>query len=126
MLLIIFVAESTNLLPADGPQKSNTQSDKGFIRPKANLGVVTVKTNPAAANKLGMKEPRGTRITYIGPGPAFDSGLRMDDVILKFADQTISDDHELDSALERTAPPKTVPVTIWRAGAGELLISVRF
>jgi hypothetical protein len=121
-----YVMKATNLLPADESSKSKTQSDKGIIRPRANLGVVTVKTNQAAADKLGMKEPRGTRITYVGPGAAFDSGLHLDDVILKFSETAINDDQELDSVLERTVPPRTIPVTIWRAGAGELVISVRF
>jgi hypothetical protein len=121
-----YVMKSTDLLSTDGPQKSNAQSEKGIIRPKANLGVVTLKTNQAAANKLGMKEPRGTRITYMEPGAAFDSGLRLDDVILKFAEQTINDDRELDSALEKTILPRTIPITIWRAGVGELVIPVRF
>jgi hypothetical protein len=122
-----YIMKPTDLSPADGPRKTKTQSDKGTpVRPRANLGVVTVKTSQAAANKLGMKEPRGTRITYIGPGAAFDSGLRLDDVILKFAEQPINDDQGLDSALEKTGLAGTIPITIWRAGTGELVISVRF
>jgi DNA-binding beta-propeller fold protein YncE len=122
-----YVMRSNDLLPTGGPQTPKAQGDKGIVRPKANLGVVTVKTSQTAANKLGMKEPRGTRITYIGSdGVAFDSGLHLDDVILKFAEQAINDDQELDSVLEKTVPPKTIPVTIWRAGVGELVISVKF
>jgi S1-C subfamily serine protease len=121
-----YIMKSTDLSPLDGSQKAKVQSNQVTVRPRANLGVVTVKTNQAAANKLGMKEPRGTRITYIGPGAAFDSGLRLEDVILKFAEQTINDDQELDSALEKTGLAGTIPVTIWRAGTGELVISVRF
>ena len=121
-----YVMKSIDLLPTDGSQKSKAQSDKGIVRPRAKLGAVTVKTSQTAANKLGMKEPRGTRIIYIEPGAAFDSGLHVDDIILKFAEQTINDDQELDSALEKTAPPRTIPITIWRAGAGESVISVQF
>jgi hypothetical protein len=121
-----YVMKSVDPLPTEGPQKPKTQSDKGIVRPKAKLGAVTVKTSQAAANKLGMKEPKGTRIIYIEPGAAFDSGLHIDDVILKFADQTITDEEALDSALEKIVPPKTIPLTIWRAGAGELAISVQF
>jgi hypothetical protein len=121
-----YVMKSNDLLPTDGPQTANAQGDNGIVRPKANLGVVTVKTNQTAANKLGMKEPKGTRVTYVGPGAGFDSGLHLDDVILKFAEQAINNDQELDSVLEKTVPPKTIPVTIWRAGVGELVISVKF
>jgi hypothetical protein len=121
-----YVMKSTNLLPAEGPQKFKAQSDKGIVRPKAKLGAVTVKTSRTAANKLDMKEPRGTRIIYIESGAAFDSGLHLDDVILKFAEQTINDDQELNSVLEKTVPPRTIPITIWRAGVGELVISVSF
>jgi hypothetical protein len=90
-----YVMKSIDPLPADGPQKSKAQSDKGFVRPKARLGAVTVKTSQTAANKLGMKEPSGTRIIYIEPGAAFDSGLHLDDIILKFAETTINDDQEV-------------------------------
>jgi hypothetical protein len=121
-----YVMKSIDPLPADGLQKSKAQSDTRIVRPKAKLGAVTAKTSQAAANKLGMKEPKGTRIIYIEPGAAFDSGLHLDDIILKFAEQTINDDQELISALENTVPPKTIPITIWRAGAGELVIPVRF
>lgn len=121
-----YVMKSIDLLPTDGSQKSKAQSDKGIVRPRAKLGAVTVKTSQTAANKLGMKEPKGTRIIYIEPGAAFDFGLHLDDIILKFAEQTINDEQELDSALEKTVPPKTIPITIWRAGAGELVIPVRF
>jgi S1-C subfamily serine protease len=121
-----YVMKSIDLLPTDGSQKSKAQSDKGIVRPRAKLGAVTVKTSQTAANKLGMQEPKGTRIIYIEPGAAFDSGLHLDDIILKFAEQTINDEQELDSALEKTVPPKTTPITIWRAGVGELVISVRF
>jgi len=121
-----YVMKSIDPLPSDGLQKSKAQSDMRIVRPKAKLGAVTAKTSQAAANKLGMKEPKGTRIIYIEPGAAFDSGLHLDDIILKFAEQIINDDQELISALENTVPPKTIPVTIWRAGAGELVISVRF
>jgi len=121
-----YVMKSIDPLPTDGPQTAKAQGVKGIVRPKANLGIVTVKTNQAAANKLGMKEPRGTRITWIGSGAGFDSGLQLDDVILKFAEQPINDDQELDSVLEKTVLPKTVPITIWRAGVGELVIPVSF
>lgn len=121
-----YVMKSIGLSPTDGPQTAKGQSDKQIVRPKANLGVVTVKINQATASKLGMKELKGTRITWIGSGAGFDSGLQLDDVILKFADQPINDDQELDSVLEKTVPPRTVPITIWRAGVGELVIPVRF
>jgi hypothetical protein len=121
-----YVMKSIDPLPADGQQKSRAQSEIRIVRPKVKLGAVTAKTSQAAASKLGMKEPMGTRIIYIEPGAAFDSGLHLDDIILKFAEQTINDDLELISALEKIVPPKTVPVTIWRAGAGELVIPVRF
>lgn len=121
-----YVMKSSDFLPRDGAQKSKTQSDKRIVKPRAKLGAVTVKTSQAAANKLGMKEPKGTRIIYIEPGAAFDSELHLDDIILKFAEQTVNDDEELESALENTVPPKTIPITIWRAGVGELVISVSF
>lgn len=100
--------------------------DKDITRRKAQLGAVTVKVDQNTANRLQMKGPQGTRITHIGSGPAFDSGLRTDDVILKFGQQTISDDQELDAALERTAVPAKILITIWRAGEGEIVMPVQF
>ncbi len=120
-----YVMKSIETSPAGESQKTDVKKDK-IVRPKANLGVVTVKINQATANKLGMKEAKGTRITYVGPGAGFDSGLQLDDVILKFAEQPINDDQELDAVLENTVPPKTVLITIWRAGKGEMTMSVHF
>lgn len=113
----------------DVPSETKTQGTKRItiMRPKANLGVVTVKTTQAAAARLGMKEPAGTRIIHIGSdGAALDAGLRVDDVILTFGTEPVHDDEGLESALERITPPATVPLTIWRQGVGEITISVSF
>lgn len=104
-----------------------TEKDREPARPKADLGAVAIKINEAAAQKLGMKEPKGVRIIYIGPsGAAFDAGLLLDDVILKFAGRTINEVEDLDTALEEIAPPRKVAATIWRAGTGETTLSFSF
>ena len=122
-----YVMKSIDTQPAGASSTSKTQKEKGIVIPKADLGVVTVKTSRAAAEKLGMKEPKGTRIIYIGSdSAAFDAGMHVDDVILKFAETIIDDAQDLDAALEQTVPPKIVPITIWRAGAGEMVLTVRF
>lgn len=122
-----YVMKSIDSPPTDGSSTAKTQKNKVIVMPKADLGAVTVKTSKPAADKLGMMEPKGARIIYIGSGSAaFDSGLHLDDVILKFAEKTINDAQELDAALEQTVPPKIVPIAIWRAGAGEMVIPVRF
>ena len=122
-----YVMKSIEASTAEGSSTSKTQRDKAPPRQTADLGAVAVKTSKTAADKVGMKEPKGVRIIYIGSGSAaFDSGLRLDDVILKFAEKTINDVEGLDLALEQTIPPRIVSVTIWRAGAGEMVITVRF
>ncbi len=122
-----YVMKSIDAPLAAGQAATKGQKEKDVVTLKADLGIVTVKTSRAAADKLGMKEPKGTRIIYIGSdSAAFDFGLHPDDVILKFAEKTIDDAQDLDAALEQTVPPKIVPITIWRAGAGEMVISVRF
>ncbi len=122
------VMKSIDASPATtGQAAAKGQKETDVATPKADLGIVTVKTSRAAADKLDMKEPKGTRIIYIGSdSAAFDFGLHLDDVILKFAEKTIDDAQDLDAALEQTVPPKIVPITIWRAGTGEMVISVRF
>jgi len=71
-------------------RRPKAQKDRDIAVPKADLGVVHRKTNQTAADKLGMKEPKGVRIVYIGPNSvAFDSGLHLEDVILKFGDKTM-------------------------------------
>lgn len=120
-----YVIKSIDTSTASESQKTDPKKDM-IVRPKANLGVVTVKVNQITANKLGLKEVKGTRVTYVGPGAGFDSGLQLDDVIFKFAEHPINDDQELDAALENTVPPKTVLITIWRPGKGETAIPVYF
>ncbi len=122
-----FVMKPDDSSATSGASTPAAQKNKDIGKPKVDLGIVTAKTSPAAANRLGMKEPKGARIVYVGPDSvAFDSGLQQEDVILKYGEKIIEDVPDINAAIEETAPHKIVPITIWRAGTGEMVIPVQF
>ncbi|HVN95499.1 MAG TPA: PDZ domain-containing protein [Syntrophorhabdaceae bacterium] len=122
-----FVMKADASAATDATATSTPEKNRMPAKPRVDLGAVATNTSAAAAVRLGMREQRGVRIIFIEPdGIAFDRGLRQDDVILKYGEKTINDVADLNAAIEETVPRETVPITIWRAGAGEMVVSVQF
>jgi tetratricopeptide (TPR) repeat protein len=102
-------------------------TQKSAATEKLKFGVAINKTNLAAANILGMKEPKGVIVlSVVQDSVAFSAGLKQDDAILKYGDKIISDKKDLQAAVAETMPGSTIPVTIWRKGRGEMVISAQF
>ena len=94
---------------------------------KFKFGVRMAKTNLAAANILGMKEPKGVIIvSVVQDSVAFSAGLVQGDAILKYGEKIVNDVSDLQAAIAATAPGSTIPLTIWRAGRGEMVITAQF
>ena len=69
------------------------------------------------AAALDMSPPAGSIIARVHEtGPAALAGLRVGDVILRYADQSPSDDRALLRDIAKSAIGQTVPVTVLRAG----------
>ena len=83
---------------------------------RAYLGVVLDgHFGPAKATSIGLRRPRGARITQIKPGsPAEAARLQIDDIVLQFGGIRVDDDSHLINLVGMTEPGKEVPVVIFR------------
>ncbi|MBI4444409.1 MAG: trypsin-like peptidase domain-containing protein [Acidobacteria bacterium] len=78
----------------------------------------------AGNDPAGVKDGDGVIITELinetgepgNSGPAYEAGIRPEDVIVKFGDREIESDFDLRSAVANTPPGKSVPVTVVRQG----------
>jgi len=83
---------------------------------RAFLGVaLDSKFSPAAATSVGLRRPRGARITRITPGsPAEAAHLQAGDVILKYNDVPVDNDTHLINMVTVSEVGKEVPLLIFR------------
>jgi serine protease Do len=83
---------------------------------RAFLGVtLDRKFDSATAISVGLKRPRGTRISGITPdSPAAAAQLKVDDVVLEFAGVPVDDDNHLVTLVGLTEPGREVPLLILR------------
>jgi hypothetical protein len=91
------------------------------------LGITMAKTNLSSANILGMKEPRGVIVlSVVQDSVAYGAGMKQGDAILKYGDKIVNDVSDVQAAVAETATGSTTPITIWRAGQGEMVVSAQF
>ena len=58
---------------------------------------------------------------------AFKAGLLAgQDIILKYGDNIINNEADIESSVFKTVPGSIVPITIWRRGVGEIVLTARF
>ena len=78
----------------------------------------------AGKDAKGIKDGDGVLITQLidekgepgEGGPAYQAGVRPEDVIVRFGDHEVESNFDLRSAVARTPPGKSVPVTVIRHG----------
>jgi serine protease Do len=88
----------------------------GHIRP-AYFGVKIELVTPDMAIALGMPQPMGSIVAVVHEGgPAAAAGLQVGDVILRYDNQTPSDDRALLRDMGRSTVGQTVSMTVLRAG----------
>jgi mono/diheme cytochrome c family protein len=97
------------------------------------LGLEFETVSAADAKRLGLESGYGVRLSGIEPGVtpiaarivhddhAHDDRLQVDDVILTYDGQTVSDAAQLRLLLRSSVPATPVDVTIWRKGREETL-----
>ncbi len=83
---------------------------------RAYLGVgLDANFSPAKATGVGLRRPRGARITQVKPGsPAETAKLRVDDIVLQFDGIRVDNDSHLINLVGMTEPGKEVPVIVFR------------
>jgi len=118
-------AENWEYLIADttqDPQDPNRRSFSFFLDGGAFLGVGTEDISKENMARYGMREVRGVGVTEVSKdSPAEKSGLRKDDVILRFDGEAVTSVRKLTRLVSEHAPDQTVHVTISRAGSEQEL-----
>ena len=95
-----------------------------FIGGGSFLGVYAEDINKENMARYGMREVRGVAITQvIKDSPAEKAGLRKDDVIVRFEDDSVTSVRKLNRLVAEVAPDQTVKLRISRSG-GEQEVAV--
>ncbi|MEX0977282.1 MAG: trypsin-like peptidase domain-containing protein, partial [Pirellulales bacterium] len=82
---------------------------------RAFLGVtLDRKFDSATAISVGLKRPRGTRISSITPDSPAAAQLKVDDVVLQYGGVPVDDDNHLVTLVGLTEPGREVPLLILR------------
>jgi serine protease Do len=95
-----------------------------FIGGGSFLGVYAEDVNKENMVRYGMRDARGVAITQvIKDSPAEKAGLRKDDVIVRFEDDSVTSVRKLNRLVSEVAPDQTVKLRISRGG-GEQEVAV--
>src|SRR5258705_9441535 len=95
-----------------------------FIGGGSFLGVYAEDVNKENMGRYGMRDARGVAITQvIKDSPAEKAGLRKDDVIVRFEDDSVTSLRKLNRLVSEVAPDQTVKLRISRGG-GEQEVAV--
>ena len=81
------------------------------------LGAGGQNLTPSLAEQLGLDRPTGVLINEIDKGSSAEkSGIKVGDIIVKFAGQEIRDTGTLSAKIAVSPIGKTVPINVWRGG----------
>src|SRR6267142_3430670 len=89
-----------------------------FIEGGSFLGVYAEDINKENMSRYGMREVRGVVITQIvKDSPAEKAGLKQNDVILRFENDSVTSVRKLNRLVAEVAPDQTVRLIISRGGS---------
>jgi serine protease Do len=85
-----------------------------IVRPYLGISTETI-VNASYARWYGLRVNSGVRITAVSAdGPAGKVGIQINDVIVKFNDQDITEAQQLTDAIHHAKIGQTVEITYWR------------
>jgi membrane-associated protease RseP (regulator of RpoE activity) len=115
----VALAQQTPLAPVTPPPSEPfAQSFSLFIDGGSFLGVHAEDINKENMARYGLREARGVGITsVVKDSPAEKSGLRKDDVILRFDGENVTSARKLSRLVSEVAPDHTVRLGISRGGS---------
>lgn len=88
------------------------------------LGVRIQDVNEDIADSLGLKKAQGALVAEVTPkGPADKAGIKQGDVILEFDGKSVEGMRRLPRIVAETKISRMVPVTIWRDGKKQTVMS---
>ena len=86
------------------------------------LGVEIQEITPELAQSFGLKQVQGALVANVESGsPAAKAGVERGDVIVKFNNHTVADQHALPEMVADTGIGKTVPLEVIRDGKHKTL-----
>lgn len=89
-----------------------------FFEGGSFLGVHAEDINRENSGRYGLREARGAGITsVVKDSPAEKAGLRKDDVILRFDNESVTSVRKLNRLVSEVAPDQTVKLGISRGGS---------
>ncbi|HYU99597.1 MAG TPA: PDZ domain-containing protein [Pyrinomonadaceae bacterium] len=95
-----------------------------FVGGGSFLGVYAEDVNKENMARYGLRDARGVAITQvIKDSPAEKAGLRKDDVIVRFEDDSVTSVRKLNRLVSEVAPDQTVKLRVSRGG-GEQEVAV--
>jgi len=105
--------------PPDAPDAPDApRAFSLFIAGGSFLGVHVEDVSKENMGRYGMREVRGVGITQVlKDSPAEKAGLRKDDVILRFENDSVTSTRKLTRLVSEVAPDQTVRLGISRGGA---------
>ena len=116
--VIAFAQQTTPPAPAPLPGEPFGQSFSFFLDGGSFLGVYAEDINRENMGRYGLREARGAGITsVVKDSPAEKAGLRKDDVILRFDNESVTSVRKLNRLVSEVAPDQTVRLSISRAGS---------
>ena len=116
--VMAFAQQTTPPTPAPLPGEPFGQSFSFFLDGGSFLGVYAEDINRENMGRYGLREARGAGITsVVKDSPAEKAGLRKDDVILRFDNESVTSVRKLNRLVSEVAPDQTVRLSISRAGS---------
>jgi serine protease Do len=89
-----------------------------FMDGRSFLGVYAEDIDREKMGRYGLREPRGVGITSVVSGsPAEKAGLKKDDVILRFDNESVTSVRKLNRMVSEVAPDQSVRILISRGGS---------
>lgn len=124
LLLMAGIALAQQAAPPAAPPPMPDQPGEApeafslFIGGGSFLGVYAEDVNKENMGRYGMREARGVAITQvIKDSPAEKAGLRKDDVIVRFEDDSVTSVRKLNRLVSEVAPDQTVRLRVSRGGS---------
>ncbi len=124
LLLMAGIALAQQTAPPAAPPPMPDQPGEApeafsfFIGGGSFLGVYAEDVNRENMGRYGMREAHGVAITQvIKDSPAEKAGLRKDDVIVRFEDDSVTSVRKLNRLVSEVAPDQTVKLRVSRGGS---------
>ncbi len=120
---VIALAQQATLPPSQGPAAPPAPGEPFgpnfslFFSGGSFLGVHAEDINKENSGRYGLRDVRGVGITsVVKDSPAEKAGLKKDDVIVRFDNETVTSVRKLNRLVSEVAPDQTVRLTISRGG----------